>query len=305
MPKKEILCAFSIHCDAVAGWLGSYGGEDSPGDISRGVFAAELGMPRLLNLFKRFGLKQSFFIPGHTIESFPKECQMVADAGHEIGLHGYSHENPLALTYEQESVIFDKSIALIKGLTGKRPTGYVAPWWEVSTNSIDILIRNGVKYDHSLMHKDFTPYYVRVGDEWTKIDYSQPAETWMKPFTKGKETGLVEIPASWWLDDLPPMMFIKKFPNSHGYVTPRDMESLWRDTFDWVYREHDYAVFPMTIHPDVSGRPQVLLMLERLIAYMMSQPGVRFVMLDEMADDFMTRVPPPKAAKAEPKKKKK
>jgi peptidoglycan/xylan/chitin deacetylase (PgdA/CDA1 family) len=288
MPK-DILCAFSIHCDAVAGWLGSYGGEDSPGDISRGVFAGEVGIPRLVRLFERFGLKQSFFIPGHTIESFPEACAMVAGAGHEIGLHGYSHENPLALSREQEEAVFEKSIALIEALAGRRPTGYVAPWWEVSTNSIEILIANGIKYDHSLMHRDFEPYFVRVGDEWTKIDYGQPASAWMKPFSRGRETGLVEIPASWYLDDLPPMMFVKAFPNSQGYVNPRDMEEMWRDTFDWVYREHDYAVFPVTIHPDVSGRPQVLAMLERLITYMLKQPGVRFVTLDAMADDFLAR----------------
>ena len=30
---------------------------------------------------------------------------------------------------------------------------------------------------------------------------------------------------------------------------------MWRDQFDWVYREYDYAVFPITIHPDVpAGR---------------------------------------------------
>lgn len=290
---KDILCAFSIHCDAVAGWLGSYGGTDSPGDISRGVFAGEVGMPRILKLFDRFDLKQSFFIPGHTIESFPESCAMVAAAGHEIGLHGYSHENPLALSYQQEEAVFARSIELIEGLTGQRPTGYVAPWWEVSANSIDILLKNGIAYDHSLMHRDFEPYYVRVGDAWTAIDYSQPAETWMKPFSRGEVTPLVEIPASWYLDDLPPMMFIKAFPNSHGYVNPRDMEEMWRDTFDWVYREHDYAVFPMTIHPDVSGRPQVLAMLERLIAHMLKHPGVRFVRLDEMVEDFKRRVPPP------------
>jgi peptidoglycan/xylan/chitin deacetylase (PgdA/CDA1 family) len=290
---KDILCAFSIHCDAVAGWLGSYGGTESPGDISRGVFAGEVGMPRILKLFDRFGLKQSFFIPGHTIESFPEACAMVAAAGHEIGLHGYSHENPLAMSYQQEEAVFARSIELIEGLTGRRPTGYVAPWWEVSANSIDILLKNGIAYDHSLMHRDFEPYYVRVGDAWTAIDYSQPAEVWMKPFSRGEVTPLVEIPASWYLDDLPPMMFIKAFPNSHGYVNPRDMEEMWRDTFDWVYREHDYAVFPMTIHPDVAGRPQVLAMLERLIAHMLKHPGVRFVRLDEMVEDFKHRVPPP------------
>lgn len=288
---KDIQCAFSVHCDAVAGWLGSYMGEDSPGDISRGVFAGEVGSVRIVELFRRFGITQSFFIPGHTLESFPEATETIVKAGHEIGLHGYSHENPLALSRQQEEDVFARSIEGIEKAWGRRPVGYVAPWWEVSTNSVEILVENGIRYDHSLMHRDTTPYYVRVGDGWTPIDYSKPAATWMKPFTYGTETDLVEIPASWHLDDLPPMMFIKKFPNSHGYVSPHALEQIWRDHFDWVYRECDYAVVPMTIHPDVSGRPQVLMMLERLITHMMRHPGVRFVTLETMAEEFRARHP--------------
>ena len=158
-----------------------------------------------------------------------------------------------------------------------------------SFGSDELLLERGIKYDHSLMHDDFHPYRVRVGDRWTKIDYSGRPADWMKPLQRGKETPLIEIPANWYLDDLPPMMFIKKAPNSHGFVNPRDIEQMWRDQFDWVYREHDYAVFPMTIHPDVAGRPHVLLMLERLYHHMASQPGVRFVTLEEMARDFRRR----------------
>jgi peptidoglycan/xylan/chitin deacetylase (PgdA/CDA1 family) len=66
---------------------------------------------------------------------------------------------------------------------------------------------------------------------------------------------------------------------------------MWRDQFDWVYREYDYAVFPMTIHPDVSGRPHVLMMLERLYHHMIGHRGVRFVTMNEMADDFARRFP--------------
>src|SRR5215831_20877605 len=93
------------------------------------------------------------------------------------------------------------------------------------------------------------------------------------------------------LDDLPPMMFIKASPNSHGFVNPRDIEQLWRDQFDWVYREYDHAVFTMTIHPDVSGRPQVLLMHERLIDHINSHQGVRWVTFDEITTDFAQRHP--------------
>jgi len=291
---KEILCGFGIDVDAVAGWLGSYGGEDSPDDISRGLFSGEVGAMRLLTMFERMGIKTTWFIPGHSIETFPEQMKAVAAAGHEIGIHGYSHENPIAMTPAQEEEVLDKCISLVEQLSGKRPTGYVAPWWEFSNVTNELLLKKGIKYDHSLMHNDFSPYYVRVGDSWTKIDYGKKPADWMKPLVRGKETPLIEIPANWYLDDLPPMMFIKKSPNSHGFVNPRDIEQMWRDQFDWVYREMDYAVFPMTIHPDVAGRPQVLLMLERLYAYINSHPGVRFVTMNEMADDFARRTPAPK-----------
>ena len=288
---KEMLVGFGIDVDAVAGWLGSYGGDDSPDDISRGLFAGEVGAPRLLRLFDRWGIKTTWFIPGHSAETFPKEMRAVAEAGHEIGIHGYSHENPIAMTPEQEEEVLDKCISLIEDLSGRRPTGYVAPWWEFSNVTNELLLKKGIKYDHSLMHNDFTPYYVRVGDTWTKIDYAGKPSDWMRPLERGEETDLIEIPANWYLDDLPPMMFIKKSPNSHGFVNPRHLEEMWRDQFDWVYREMDYAVFPITIHPDVSGRPQVLLMLERLYEHMMGHAGVRFVTMDEMADDFARRHP--------------
>jgi peptidoglycan-N-acetylglucosamine deacetylase len=290
MPK-EILCAFGVDVDAVAGWLGSYAGEDSPDDISRGMFAGEVGSPRLVNLFKKYGLRTTWFIPGHSAETFPDQMKAVADAGHEIGVHGYSHENPIAMTREQEEAILDKCLDVLTKVSGKRPTGYVAPWWEFSPVTNELLLERGIKYDHSLMHNDFHPYYVRVGDAWTKIDYSKSPDAWMKPLVRGKETDLIEIPASWYLDDLPPMMFIKKAPNSHGFVSPRHLEESWRDQFDWVYRENDYAVFTMTIHPDVSGRPQVLLMLERLIEHIQKHEGIKFLTFDEIAEDFKRRSP--------------
>ena len=127
MAEKRILCAFGVDLDAVAGWLGSYGGENSPDDISRGIFAGEVGTPRLLRLFDKLGIKTTWFIPGHSIETFPEETNRIVEAGHEIGMHGYSHENPLAMTPEQEEAVLLRCIELIAQVSGRRPTGYVAP----------------------------------------------------------------------------------------------------------------------------------------------------------------------------------
>ena len=288
---KSIQCGFCVDIDAVAAWLGTFGGADSPHDISRGLFAGEIGVPRLLNFFDRFNIKATWFAPGHSIETFPKQVENIVKRGHEIGLHGYSHENPLAMTRQQEEDVLDKCIELITNVAGRKPVGHAAPWWELSAATPELLLARGIKYDHSMMHRDFECYYLRTGDEWTPIDYSQPARSWMKPLVRGKESALIEIPVSWYLDDLPPMMFVKKAPNSYGFANPRDIEELWRDQFDWVYRNLDEAVFSITIHPDVSGRPQVLAMLERLCAHMMDHAGVRFMTCEEIAADFAKRSP--------------
>lgn len=291
--SKETLCAFGVDVDAVAGWLGSYGGGNSPGDISRGMFAGEVGVPRLLKLFRRYDLPSTWFIPGHSIETFPDQVQQIVDAGHEVALHGYSHENPLAMSPIQEAAVLDRCIELIEAAARRRPTGYAAPWWEFSPVTHQLLLERGIRYDHSLMHNDFTVYRVRAGDTWTKVDYAGSARDWMKPLVRGEETDLIEIPANWYLDDLPPMMFIKANPNSHGWVNPRHLEELWRDQFDWVHRELDHGVVTFTIHPDVSGRPQVLLMLERLIEHINQHEGARWATFDEIATEYAARNPRP------------
>jgi len=220
----------------------------------------------MLKLFDKYNIKTTFFIPGHSLETFPDECKLIVEKGHEIGLHGYSHENPIAMTLEQQTAIMDKCYKLIKEFTGgKAPRGMVAPWWESSQEGAELMLRYGLEYDHSFSHHDCQCYWLRTGDKWIPIDYKKHPENWMKPLEGGQMTGLVEIPASWYLDDLPPMMFIKKAPNSHGWVNPHDVEELWRNQFDYFYREEEEFVFPVTVHPDVCGHPQGLFLLERYV----------------------------------------
>lgn len=60
-------------------------------------------------------------IPGHSLESFPEECAMIRDTGHEIGLHGYSHENPADMSFEQQKDVLDKTFRMLTEFCGKPP----------------------------------------------------------------------------------------------------------------------------------------------------------------------------------------
>jgi peptidoglycan/xylan/chitin deacetylase (PgdA/CDA1 family) len=68
---------------------------------------------------------------------------MIVTAGHEVGAHGYSHENPVAMTRRQDEDVLKKSIELIEKFSGKKPRGYVAPWWEMSAVTVELLRRTG------------------------------------------------------------------------------------------------------------------------------------------------------------------
>ncbi|PWY71215.1 hypothetical protein BO83DRAFT_446676, partial [Aspergillus eucalypticola CBS 122712] len=127
--------------------------------------------------------------------------------------------------------------------------------WEVSTEGVNLLLDYGIEYDHSPGDHDCQCFYTRVNDSWTKIDYTKNAETWIKSFVRSNPSVLVQIPGIWYIDDLFSMKFIKSSANSHGWVSPCDVEDIWRDTFDYYYQKYDEFVFSITIHPDVSGRP--------------------------------------------------
>ncbi|KAK0190931.1 carbohydrate esterase family 4 protein [Armillaria mellea] len=311
---KRALCSFGVDVDAVSGWLGSYGGDDSPNDISRGIFAGEVGVPRLLKLFNKYGIKTTWFIPGHSLETFPKEMAVVRDAGHEIGLHGYSHENPSSMTVKQQKEVLDHTYKLLTDFCGKPPVGSVAPWWETSKDGVKLLLEKGIEYDHSsqvnvpltmpilfltrlLRAHDCLPFWTRDEDTWTNIRYSaESAHEWMKPLQRGTPTTLIQIPANWYLDDLPPHMFIKSSHNSHGFVDADVTLKLWKKHFEYFYREYDWFIFPLTIHPDVSGRPHIQLILEELIEWINTHEGVEWVTMKEINDEFRRLNPVPEGA---------
>jgi hypothetical protein len=103
--RRRVKVAFSVDFDAVSHWLGTGCHPDNNmADYSSGIFSGRVGVYRLLDLFKKYKIndKVTWFIPGHTVETFPDSARAVFDSGAEIGLHGYSHEGIYQMTEEQE-----------------------------------------------------------------------------------------------------------------------------------------------------------------------------------------------------------
>src|SRR3989442_10126011 len=114
---KDVSVCLSFDFDAISVWIGPYGSK-SPVLISRGEFG-RVGAGRLLALLAEHGLPSTWFIPGHTIDTYPAVCEQVAAAGHEIGYHGYCHE-PVSSPRdpEEERRILERAIDCIVPVSG-------------------------------------------------------------------------------------------------------------------------------------------------------------------------------------------
>jgi len=211
----------------------------NPTDVSRGVFGATVGIDRLLTLWDKYNIKATWFAPAHSVESFPKQVRKIVEKGHEIGLHGYTHEFVSTLSEQQQRDVLEKSIRVLHEFTGKRPRGWTAPAWSTSNETVKLLEEFGIEYDHSFMHHDSQPYYVPSPHLTTlqPTDVSKPASTWMAPMSTLKPSSVVEIPANWHLDDWPPFQLSLSQPSTHGFVDPHVIERLWKEQFEFLYRE--------------------------------------------------------------------
>lgn len=227
----------------------------TPAPVSRGEFGA-VAVPRILRLLEARALPATFFIPGHTIDTYPDVCRMVVDAGCEVGLHGYAHEMNALQTEDEERAAMSRSVELVESLTGSVPVGYRAPAGDLTNQTIELLLEHGLAYDSSLMGHDFRPYRARVGDA---LPDGEPA-VW------GDESSLIELPWSWTNDDYPYLEFVAfRRMIMPGLARPEDMFANWLGDVTWMAREVIGGVLTLVFHPQVIGRGHRLLALETFL----------------------------------------
>jgi len=275
---RHIVC-ITFDFDALSGWIAR--GMTTPGPISRGEFGPDVALPRILALLRKYEIPSSWYIPGHTLETFPDQCRQVRDAGHEIGHHGWTHRPPASLTRGEEEGELARANEQIRKLTGRHARGYRSPSWDLSPNSVELLLKHGFTYDSSMMGDDYTPYRVRQGDV---IELEKPA-------VFGKETRLIEMPVSWTLDDYPHFEFVRT-PTSilPGLMNASHVLANWVDDFMYLRDNLEWGVITYTFHPFVIGRGHRMLALEKLIGTL-KDSGAVFMRLEDAAAEHERRNP--------------
>lgn len=233
-------------------------GHDSPGRLSTGQYGARVGVPRILALLEKYGIKATFFVPAVAAMLYPDEQKRVIAEGHEIGIHSWIHEFNSQLPPAAERDLQFRAAEVLEKITGVTPVGIRTPSWDFSQHTLSITREMGLLYDSSLMADD-DPYEI---------------------LENGEPTGIVELPVEWIRDDFP-YLAMDRLGSARPYTPPSGVLEVFRREFDTAYETG--GLYLLTMHPHVIGHSSRIQILEELIRHIRAHPGIWFARHDEVA----------------------
>ncbi|MCK0196632.1 polysaccharide deacetylase [Ancylobacter sp. 6x-1] len=205
-------------------------GHNRVAQVSMLRYGPEVAVPRIVETYRRLGIRQTFYLPAWCMEQYPRAVETILAGGHEIGHHGYIHENPQLAGLEEQAHWLDVSTEVHLRMTGRAPRGWRAPTYRFSSHSLDLLLDRGFAYDASLMGDDL-PYLIESRRDGRR---------------------LVELPSHWGLDDWP--QFVQS--GDLGYLmpirAPSDGWRIYREEFEAAYQHG--ALWVAVCHPFATGR---------------------------------------------------
>jgi peptidoglycan/xylan/chitin deacetylase (PgdA/CDA1 family) len=230
--------------------------------LSEGAFGVRRGVPRILELLARFGVRATFFVPGHTADLHPGLTADLLAGGHEVGHHGHMHLRTDRISADEQRAEIERGLEALEKAGAPRPSGYRSPAWEMTDETFALLAEHGFAYDSSCMGDD-RPYLQR--------------------FAGGS---ILELPVHWSLDDWP--RFGWSIDSGGNTTHPRELFDTWLAEYRAAREEGRHVTF--TMHPEVIGRAHRFEQLRTLVERMAADGGVWFARLDEVAEHVQPRL---------------
>lgn len=225
--------------------------------VSMGRYGPTVAVPRILESYRRLGLRQTFFMPAWVMQTYPATVEAILKAGHEIGHHSWCHEDPMEHSDDHEAELFERALEVHVTMTGRKPRGYRAPVYSLTPKMIERLIAHEFLYDSSMMADDL-PYLVKM-----------------------PQGSLIELPPHWGTDDWPPFAHFGEIDYLMPVRAPSDGIRAFAEEFDAMLEEGGFWM--PVLHPFLTGRLARWREMERLIERALSTDEVWFAPMEEIA----------------------
>jgi peptidoglycan/xylan/chitin deacetylase (PgdA/CDA1 family) len=246
--------SFTFDVDGEASWLAmDPDNVNRPGLLSQGIYGPKVGVPLILKLLAQHGVRATFFVPGLIADRYKDTVAAIAEAGHELAVHGYTHTPPTLLTAAEEQDELDRALEVLRAFT---PTvvGYRSPSWDIGPNTLRLLEERDFLYASQFMD-DIRPY-------------------------RHRGLRMLELPVQWLLDDWPHFAW---FPGESARCikSTAEVETIWCEEFRGIRKLGGSYI--LTMHPQVIGRPSRVDLLDRMLTYVRSFDDVDILTCLEIA----------------------
>ncbi|WP_426957862.1 polysaccharide deacetylase family protein [Muricoccus radiodurans] len=253
----SICMMFEADGGQATGWQPGPGGGRFPNfpAIQNRTYGALEGIPRLLDMFDRRGVKVSSFMIGASIERHPELAREIVARGHEGGGRGRLHVSTHWMGRDQERDFLRHGFETLRRVTGRWPKGFNAQGLQASVNTNALLQELGLTYS---------------------IDDRSRDEPWIETVNGDKDFCLV--PYMGHVNDL---NFFENRQRSLG-----DYEQMLRQEFETLYEEAAARrrMMSVPLHDFVAGHPAMMRSAEAFLAWAATHPGVWFARREEIAD---------------------
>lgn len=232
-------------------------------------YGYEVGLHRLCEVYRSFGTHISMLATGNAIEQHREVIEMVVADGHELTGHGYSEGRPMTtLSGARLQDSIDRSIELIRSVTGADPKGWICPGADASDETLHRLAATGFEYDADLQD-DELPYFLHAGDRtMVSIPYRKIGN----------------------INDLP--LFTRAVQSLSDGIDHL------KQRFDAHYREAERRplLFNFGTHPHISGRADYAYVLAKFLEHVYGHDDVWVTNYGEInawwRSQFLAQVPP-------------
>ena len=211
---SERLCSVSVDLDPLRCYYAIHGLGEVPASLTDVVLRRAL--PRFAEVFERHGISSTLFVVGSDVEqrgsAGRNELAALAQRGHELGNHSYTHPYALA-RYDEPAILreLDEGARVIGELAGAKIRGFRSPGYDLSSRLLAALRRRDYAYDSSVFPS--WPYYLAkagvmaamrlfgresrsvLGDPRALLAPVEPYRPGASPFSRGQGS-LVELPVS-------------------------------------------------------------------------------------------------------------
>jgi peptidoglycan/xylan/chitin deacetylase (PgdA/CDA1 family) len=211
------------------------------------------GIPRMLDLWDRHGIKVTSHMIGEAVQRHPQLAKEIVERGHEAAGHGPRWSSQYAMSREEEREFLVGGTKMVEAATGQRPIGYNCNWLRRGPNTLSLLQELGYLYHIDDLSRD-EPFIETVdGKDFVVVPYT----------LRNNDILLVE---------------------GRNYSPAKLLDQIKME-FDQLYEEagERRRMMSVSAHDRISGTPQMVQAWDAFLRYVKEKPGVAFLRKDAIA----------------------